>query len=769
MIIASCGTAKYVADDQKLLDGNKIEFKDKENITNQSALSLELNSFILQQPNNNFFWLIPREWFYFKNSSPGDTSWFSNWVRNSLGEKPVFHNEKSTQEAAKSMQQYLQNKKGYYEATVDYEEKVNRHKTKISYNITAGTRFKINSIDYIGEDPQVVNILKEISTESRVNVGDPLDAANFEIEKSRMVNELQNRGYANFLPNYLDIKGDSTGIDHGVDVFFQVYAPLPDTLHKRYTLGTINVFTDYYSNQDSTVLNSRSLDDIDFMRQSKDFIVRPSLLSSKIFLKKGDILGRDNRLKTFRKLSDLGTYRFVQLESNIDPNQDTIINYNIYLTPHEHAWVADIGFEINFSSVASQTQRQLFGLAANGVVINRNLLGGAEQNTFSVTNGYELNLDSLSLSTFNLNINNTLVTPKHIDFLGVTKVLKSIGILSDARYSNFKTETSTSFNMGYNLIDILNFYKINSFNAAISYDYQPSQNKRFIIRQTAFALNEYQLEQRFLNNFGNNQLIINSFQDNLSTGYLFNEVTFFYNSKPRRDGYSYSLLGGFEASGWETHLVNKLYNGINSSSSVWSFSEDIAFAKYVKAEIDARFYKVINSKQSLAFRFNTGIAVPFGEQEVVPFIEQFSVGGPTSMRAWDQKELGPGSYKEVNQPANQIFFQQGDIRLEMNAEYRFDILWLLEGALFTDIGNVWTLEKDELRPGANITSSFYKQLAIGAGWGMRWDFTYFNIRFDFGYRIRNPFPDEGGSHWYSWKQIRRQGFGNMQVAVNYPF
>ena len=140
------------------------------------------------------------------------------------------------------------------------------------------------------------------------------------------------------------------------------------------------------------------------------------------------------------------------------------------------------------------------------------------------------------------------------------------------------------------------------------------------------------------------------------------------------------------------------------------------------------------------------------------------------MRAWDQSVLGPGGYEDTNRLSNQIGFQRGDIKLEFNAEYRFDILWLLEGALFADIGNVWTLKKDPDRPGSQFTSKFYDQLAVGIGWGARWDFTYFNIRFDFAYKVRNPYPDEEGRKWYSWEEFKRQKlFENIQVAVNYPF
>ena len=765
----ACGTSQYVDQNRTLLDGNKIILKDKKNVKDKGQLQLELLTFYQQVPNNNFFWLFPREWFYFKKSSPGDTSWFDNWVRNSLGESPVFYNENITKETANSMEKFLRNNKGYYKADVDFDLHVKGHKTKVDYNILTGKRYTVNDITYISDDKNVLEILESMKDKSLLKPGDPLDDIVFGLEKTRMVTELQNRGYANFVPNYIDIKGDSTGLEYQWDVFFQIYPPLPDTTHRQYAVGKINVYTDYNTDQDISQLNAVRSEEINFYHGSKDFIVKPSLLRSKIFINEGDILSRNDRIKTRRKLNDIGTYTYVEIKQRLDENIDSLINFDIFLTPHEKAWVADSGLEFNYSSVAAETQRQLFGIAVNGTLINRNFLGGAEQNSFSVDNGYELNLDSLSLSTFSLGISDNLAIPKHIDFLGTTRGLNRLGILSDSRYQSYREEAVTNLNLSYNISDLVDFYRINSINASISYNYQPNSTSRYVIKQTGFSLNSYKLEDRFLEQFSENRLLLNSFKDNLSTGFVFNEFSYFYNSIPRSSGFSYVFLGTFETSGLEAYALNQAYNGLAGSNKIWSFSEDISFAKYIKTEVDTRLYRKISDSQSFVFRINTGIAVPYAEQISVPFIKQFSVGGPSSMRAWDQKELGPGSFENIDTTAGQIFFQQGDIKLEFNAEYRFDIAWLLEGALFIDMGNVWTLEFDEQRPGSKFTSCFYKQLAIGAGWGARWDFTYFNLRFDFGYRIRNPFPDETGKYFYTWKEIKDQKFGNFQVAVNYPF
>ena len=200
---------------------------------------------------------------------------------------------------------------------------------------------------------------------------------------------------------------------------------------------------------------------------------------------------------------------------------------------------------------------------------------------------------------------------------------------------------------------------------------------------------------------------------------------------------------------------------------------EIAFAKYFRYEFDGRYNKEYSGTSSFASRLNLGLIIPFGNNPSAPFIRQFGVGGPNSLRAWNIKEPGPGGYRDPLAKLKEtpvIFVNQGDIKIELNAEYRFKILLLLDGALFVDAGNVWTLKEDPNRPGSVISGNFIKQMAIGAGYGVRFNFNFFIIRFDCGYKIRSPFEDPyKKSQWYTFKEIRQQGLGNVQVAVNYPF
>ncbi|MEL6276620.1 MAG: BamA/TamA family outer membrane protein, partial [Bacteroidota bacterium] len=217
--------------------------------------------------------------------------------------------------------------------------------------------------------------------------------------------------------------------------------------------------------------------------------------------------------------------------------------------------------------------------------------------------------------------------------------------------------------------------------------------------------------------------------------------------------------------------------------------DTINFSQFAKVDLDYRFYKKLSSKHNIATRINIGIARPFGFTSDVPYVKQFFVGGPTSIRAWAARELGPGGYDdpaldEINNPL--FFYQTGDLKLEFNFEYRFDLFWSLKGALFLDGGNVWTLDCDPTRLGSQfllrsgtpscatngnetfVNEAFYQQIALGSGFGLRLDFAYFILRLDMGLRVRNPFREPTTNRYWVSPSESFQNI-NFNLGLGYPF
>lgn len=673
------------------------------------------------------------------------------------------------------MQNYLRNKAGYYHAVVNYDTLVSGRRLKVKYVVEPNDRYTIGDIKYYGLDTNIIQEIRELQDKALLKSGEPIDASVFDLELSRLTLALQNKGYANFAANYFSIKGDSSTAKKTVDIYLEVKSPLPDTLHTKYTIGNINVYTDYHRSQTDSMVTGSQFDNKYFYGQSVDYIVKPSTINNMIFLEKGEVFSRENRSKTFRKLSELGTYKFVTISPSVSAESDTVLNYDIYLTPQKYRWVADFGSELFYSTV-NQNSNQLFGVSLSSLFQNRNFLGGSEQFSIGTETGLEMQLP-LQVRTVNLSLNTNLEIPKQVDLFNLTKLLTSISVLPKGEYQRFKEETKTNIGAGVNFINVFDNYSISSVSANYSYDYKRNSNERYRITTVGVDLNIYNLKDPFIAQNSGNALLLNTFEDNLITGFLFKDITYVRSTPTNDRGLSKALIVGFETSGLEKALLNGLYNTVSGSNSDWR-AGSIAFAKYLRLEIDQRWYQQVTEKTSFAFRTYGGIIMPFGADVSSPFVRQFSVGGPNSIRAWDQRELGPGGFSELLEDPNigQTFFQQGDIKLEFNVEYRFPLYWLLEGALFVDAGNVWTISEDVDRLGAQFTDQFYKQIAVGIGYGIRFDFEYFNIRFDFGYKLRNPYPEgevtvqsNVNGYWYTLDGIRNQGFGNFQVAVNYPF
>jgi len=767
----ACNPTKFLSEDESLLKKTEIIIEDPENGQEVSALKIDLERFYKQEPNSKWFLFFPREWFWFKHSGEGDTLWYNNVVRKDIAEKPSLYDDDLSDVSAENMKLYLRNIKGYFESEVKYEKQTEFQHTWIQYLINLGPRYKINSVQYLSKDKSILKIIKDIQEESRIQPGTYIDANVFNEEKQKIVLDLQNRGYTNFIDKYIDVKADSTRHENAFDFYIEILTPPNSDSHQKYTLGEINVYTDFHNDQDTSDLESISAFGNNYYRESESFIIDPNTLDKLIFLKKDETYDREDRYKTIRKLSSLNMYKFVNVSPYVIPGQDSILNYNITMSPQKYKWVIDYGADLFYSTVNSTNGgNRLFGIAVGGPLQNRNAFGGGEVNSLNTEVAVEFNLtQGASINTLNIRVQDNLQIPRYIDKLSSLNLANKIGLLKDETLQNIKDEATTNIGAGYNFQRVINFIDISSFNLSYGYNYVPDSEHNISFRQIGLNLNQYGEEG---SNFpANNPLLSLSFENSLFTGFLFRELSYYRKwRKGRFDQNAYTILTSFETSGLEIYGANKLSNLISGKNDIWEVNNELGFSNFFKFQLDGRYYRQLTEGSEFSARSYFGIVIPYADDAVAPYIKQLSVGGPNSLRAWQSRELGPGAHNAtiLNPVANQLFYQAGDLKLEFNAEYRFDLIWYVEGAFFIDAGNVWTLKTDPNRENTKFTSSFLDQFAIGAGWGVRWDFTYFVLRLDFGYKVRNPYSLPEPVYQSPWV-FDFKGFGTPNVAVNYPF
>ncbi len=700
-------------------------------------------------------------------------NWFSK-------DTMIVYDPDLAQESAESIEKFLRNKKGYYKAVVKHDVDIESKQLTANFAVNLGTRYRVKSYQITSQDKSIVSEINHLQSLPLISRGDPVDSELFEIERSRIVGELQNLGYANFVSNFIEIIGDST--NYLVDVEFNVIVPPPDSVHKKFYIGEINVFTEHLVQTNPSFSIQDTFERSNYFARSSEFIVKPKFLAKNIYLRNGNLYLNTDRIKTQRTLNSLSTYKYVQVNPKLNTEKDSIFDIDIFLSPYEHKWISEQGLDLFYAFGSTSFQQNLFGLSAFGSLQNRNLFGGSEKYSFNLDGSVELAIPSFAANRWSFGANNILELPRLVDLFGFGKFLEKIRVIPTNNYDRFKDEARTDISLGYNFTKSIRNFSISSFNASWGYTYQANAQSLYKMRQLGLNLFIFDPTESFRrNNLDDNQLLANSFEDNISTGFLFRDLRYFFNGKKNRRGRSFSLLTNFEVSGLEIFAANKLANLISGENNAWELGSDgrFNFAKYVKMELDGRFYRDITKKSQIAARADIGLVVPFGKKNdgtllQTPYLSQFYAGGPNSLRAWQIRELGPGGFSEILEPP---FFQAGDVKLEFNIEYRWNLFLFFEGAVFMDAGNIWTLRTEPNRPNTKISTAFLDQMAVGTGWGIRADFTYFLIRIDFGYKLRSPFPlDDSGSHFVFGKTIPGTDgesynslFGNINVAINYPF
>ena len=748
-----------------MVKSNQIEFDNPSSVVQRNRIQTELEALYQQEASTN----LSAGWYFYWNRPTKDTSSLKLYFMN-RSKAPNFFSEQLTIATQRSIRNYMI-QRGYFNADVDYNFDVNDKRAYITYTIYPGERFIVNKLEFESRDSVIKEILERTRQNSFLRSDRPIDQRQYESEVNRITSLLQNEGYANFNSSFIEpLKGDSIG--NKVNIVLEVSVPNNRNDHTRYKIGNVRVFPDYNPEISLNNLIEERYNGIRFYSDDSKYSINKRSLNNNIFLKGGEQYSKDDYNKTLRRLGRLAAIKFVTIRSEQDPLDSALLHYNVFITPGPKIGLtADL--DINNSTLSTFNQ-QFLGFSARIGLRNRNLLGGAENNSFNISGGMEIDPRNGFADIFNfyIRVQDELLLPKFVDITGVYKLLswmkiKGKPLLNDKFYQALKEDGFTRLSVSSDFVIQRLFYDYTSLNFSYGVDLNIDNRKRWTINQ--MGINYF--TPTFTDNFIETILTQNPFLERslakqFFTGIFFRDAYFNYTSKTNRANETYTLLSSFEVSGLEIAAAGL----IRGRPIRFFFNDDVEFSKYVRLDLDGRYNKVYNDRFSAAFRLNVGIAAPYEVSEVVPFVKQFFVGGGLSLRAWELREIGPGSYRDFDNPdrAVQDRFQTGDFKFEMNAEYRMNLFWKLEGATFIDIGNVWLFKDDPARPGAKLTArNFISDLAVGSGLGLRLLFDFFIIRFDMGVKVKNPYRDPDTNSY-----LPRGSFGqltNPNLAINYSF
>lgn len=683
---------------------------------------------------------------------------FWEWLAE-IGEEPVIYDALITSKSAEQIEIYLRGK-GHFNAVVTDSVVRNdkRKKAKVYYTVQSGIPYTVRNIKYNITDPRLARLTRPIRGRDRVlKQGMGYDVDKFQEERERIDRNLKSNGYYAFSDEYVRFKVDSSLGTHQVDLELSIINPdrkdtTPAQSHQTYNIRHIYVHTDYNAKARNTAAyDTLVYNGVHFIYSGK-FRHRPEMLLDKLFIKSGDLYRVKRGELTYSYLSSLRAYKFINISFSDALNEDGqfVLDCNIKLTP---------GFRQSYAVELQGTNTEgNLGVSGSFVYKNKNLFRGAEILQFKFSGGLETQVVASNIENDRLGgIFNTIELNPEISLV-FPKLLVPFKPHRIVRYGDPKSTVS----VGYNYQQRPDYTR-SIFTAKFGYQWMQSQFARHYLNPIEVNFvdiyNESDSFIERLNSLGD-KLLKNTFSSHITT--TTNYTYIFTNQQVNKKGnFSYfkvrlessgNILRGIMAIAGAKKDTNNSYRVLN-----------IPFSQYLKYEVDYRKYWQVSDFSQLVFRINQGIGLPLLNLGALPFESAFFGGGANGIRAWSARSLGPGSLPD----SLNLLDQFGDIKLEFNLEYRFDIYRWFKGALFADAGNVWLIKNDSDRPGGLFKfKDFYKEFALGAGVGLRLDFSFFIIRFD----VATPFHDPGrptNNRWavkdFQWKDV------NLNLGIGYPF
>jgi outer membrane protein insertion porin family len=791
VVLTSCSSIKYLSADEYLLTKNKIKFENKDEVENIPGLKYELSTLIQQKPNSNFFF-IPRERFFFKIANSPDTSRFDQWKLKYLSEPPTIYASNKAISTAQAMENFLMIK-GYFNASVKFEENFRKKLVVNTYLIDVNQIFKVDSVIFSSIDERIYGLMLEYANKSFFKKNAILSGIAYEQEKDRITKLLRDNGYAFFNSNYIaPLEADTVGRNGLAKINIKILPPINNKEHLHYKIGKVTIYQDFWPGLDRSEYSDTIINGFIFKTRNQNFLVNPSTLIENNQLKEGSTFSQSLYDQTYNAFNDLNIYRFVRIK--LEPRaSEPVLDVNIELTPSKKMEMG-LDFEVNYTNRSTSAGTgNLIGISLSPSLRHKNIFKGAESMFSSLSTGAEINQNVKGprlWNTLDIRVQNEFEFPSFTDYLGIwNRIARTF---KNNFRANLKANAISRLGLSFNYLHLLDFYKYNLFNAIYGFEIPETGGKRYFVNHLGIDYLQPEINPGFDAILGENTFFRRSFGQQLFVSLIFREFGYAYRSRPNRFGESHYFGFNAEVSGAEIFGINELYNFIANKNEIFKIGQT-EFSQFVRIEMDGRYFRQFNQKKSIAIRLNLGIASSFGFSTDVPYVKQFYVGGPNSIRGWAARGLGPGGYRDPLTRSNSnrlLFYQTGDFKLEASAEYRFDLFWRLKGAFFFDAGNIWTLQFDPSRCGSQFIFSsrevtcggssymmdpFYKQIALGSGMGFRFDFTYFLFRLDMGIKLRNPYPSDNElnlrSEKYYWQDFNKFQLRdiNLNFALGLPF
>lgn len=755
-LASACGPTKYLDRNEVLYTGAGIEIQSEENIQDKSGLKNKLEETVYPEPNAKFLWLFrTRLWFYNITGDVDKEKGFKYWLKYKIGEAPVLLEDVDAENVKKLMTNRLYNR-GHFKPLVNHNIELKNKKAEIKYIAEINPAYVIDSVAYPPDTGHLMKTIINSKKESFLGGGQVYKLENIRKERQRIQELLLNNGYYFFMSDFIYYQVDSTVGNREVKLYFRLKDDIPENALLQFKVEEVYLYPNYSLEDSSWAACPDTFESNNIQYIKCGYKFRRDEITRGVFLRPGKMYSREDHQKTLSRLIGLDIFKFVNVRFEQIGKWEGIgrLYAYIYLTPEKiHALTAEL------KGIAKSNN--FIGPGLELSYTNRNLFRGAELFIISSNLSWETQIggQQKDLNSYEFGINARLQYPRLETPFNI-----------DNRQSRFVPKTN--IDVGYNFIDRVKYYAAHSLSFGLGYTWK--ENIRKTHEFTALNLEYFQLgktTENFREIVDNNAYLESSFEDQfiIGPGYRWT----YSDQSVEELRHHIFFTAATELSGLITEQILKGVNSLQKHDIRPNRMFGIRYAQFVKLESDLRFYQNMDEQNQLAYRLFIGTGFPFGNSQTLPYSKQFYAGGTNDIRAFRARELGPGSYHPPDSVGRVFVEQTGDIKLEANMEYRFDIVSFLEGAVFVDAGNVWLNNKSEERPGAQFRfNSFYKQIAVGTGLGLRADFSFLIFRLDLAFPLRKPYLPEG-ERWVIGDIYGYDGWGRenlvLNIAIGYPF
>ncbi len=762
-LLISCNTTKHVPEGQYLLNKVKIDVSEG---NDGKFNKKELHNYLRQTPNHEILGGAKFQLSIYNLSGKDSTKWYNKWLRR-LGQAPVIYDPELTAASANQLKLALVNQ-GYMDTEVSVDTVTDGKKIEVDYHIAPGEPHYIAGITYNIPDDSLRNIIMNDSSEFILHNGALFNRNDMEEERTKIAIRLREKGYFGFNKEYITYTADTTENNKAVDLTLNVMPPYENnriagyTRHRPFYIRSIYVITDYdpmkrhdlseYQQEDTVTHKGINI------LYGDEHYLRASIIDDNCFIKIGEKYNSADVDRTYQSLGRLGILKYVNIafEQAGEHDGKLWLDSYILLTKAKPQ-------SVSVSLEGTNSEGDL-GFGVETTYQHRNIAKGSELLTAKLGINYESISGDIS----------GLVNNRYAEYSGEVNINFPKFIFPFLKKSfRQKIRANTEFGTTFSYQERPEYTRVI---AGAGWKYKWTEQGSMISHTFDLLDINYvylpQITDSFLDEIApDNPLLRYSYEDHfiMRTGY-----SFYYTNKKATHGIGnfvyqpdiYTIRAGIETAGNILNLFSHITNQKKDPQADAYKVLGIQYSQYVKLNADYSINHSFDRRNSLVFHAGAGVAVPYGNTTILPFEKRFYSGGANSVRGWSVRTLGPGSYNS-NNSVSSFMEQCGDIRLDLNLEYRARLFWVFELAAFIDAGNIWTIRSYENQPGGVFKfNEFYKQIAVAYGLGLRMNFNYFLLRLDCGMKAVNP--AEGQERF----PLIHPDFGRdfaLHFSVGYPF